>query len=130
MNRRVRNRTVIVAKMISSSFVLLASLVLSTGSALAQKSTLGMCCWVDVKTGKRVATAPIAGVNISGVIEHAENGVAIVSPDGKTAFNPKTKQNYAKEPDGCWVDVKTGKRVTSVPLAGVNISGVIERAEN
>ena len=86
--------------------------------------------WIDVKTGKPVATAPISGVNISGVIEGANNGVAIVSDDRRTAFNPKTGQNFAKQPDGSWIDVKTGKVVASVPLSGVNISGVIEGANN
>jgi len=86
--------------------------------------------WIDVKTGKTVATAPISGVNISGVIEGANNSVAIVSEDRRTAFDSRTGRNFAKESDGSWIDVKTGKQVQSVPLTGVNIGGVIEGANN
>jgi hypothetical protein len=40
-----------------------------------------------------------------------------MSRDGKTAFNPITKQNFALEQGGCWIDVKTGKPVPSVPIS-------------
>ena len=76
--------------------------------------------WIDVKTGKPVASVPISGVNINGS-EGA--GVAIVSEDRRTAFNPRTGQNFAREPDGSWIDVKSGKPVASVPISGVNING-------
>jgi hypothetical protein len=88
-----------------------------------------------VKTGKRVPTVPQTGINISGVIDvkdpsggshTADPGVAIISADGKSARNSRTGKQYAREPDGCWVDVKTGKRVPTVPQTGINISGVID----
>ena len=50
-------------------------------TAFAQKPC---ACWIDVKTGKLVVTVPA--------------GDARLSLDGKTAFNPKTGQNYALEP--------------------------------
>jgi len=43
------------------------------------------CCWIDVKTGKRVRSIPI--VPVEGA-SHA----AKLSADGKTAFNPITKR--------------------------------------
>jgi hypothetical protein len=54
-------------------------------------------CWVDTKTGKPVPTVPLAGVN-SGMAATLNAGVAVVSADGRTAFNTRTKQNYAREP--------------------------------
>jgi len=89
------------------------------------------CCWIDVKTGKQVPTAPISGVNIGGIHEHAtpeQHSVAIVSDDRKTARNSYNGKNYARESDGCWIDIKTGKKVPSVPLSGVNIGGIHEHA--
>ena len=40
--------------------------------------------------------------------------------DGKTAFNTQTGQNYALEPDGSWIDSKTGKCVGTIPLGGTH----------
>jgi hypothetical protein len=77
------------------------------------------CCWIDIKTLKKVPTAPLAGIN-TGLSDSPDAGIAIVSPDGKTAYNTRTKQNYALDEDGCWIDIKTLKRVPSVPLAGIN----------
>ncbi|MBI3704611.1 MAG: outer membrane beta-barrel protein [Rhizobiales bacterium] len=76
-------------------------------------------CWIDVKTGKSVPTVPLAGVN-TGMAATLNAGYAEISGDGKTAFNTRTKQNYAREANGSWIDVKTGKCVPTVPLAGVN----------
>jgi hypothetical protein len=107
-------------------FTLFASPVLSTRNAMAQDQAItqdrpqSSCqCWVDVKTGKKVRTIPYAGVN-TGIAASLDAGVAILSIDGKTASNTRTKQNYALDVDGCWIDVKTLKRVRSVPYAGVN----------
>jgi hypothetical protein len=56
-----------------------------------------MWCWIDVKTGKQVPTVPLAGVNV-----HMDStvgaGVAVISDDRKTAFNTRTKQNFARVP--------------------------------
>src|SRR5207253_6271926 len=116
MEHRTRNTAVIVAKLISVSFVLAASLALLSERAIAQdqsSTSQNPCeCWIDVKTGKQVPTVPSSGANYVKDPENAGlSSVALLSGDGKTARNSKTGQNYAKEPDGCWIDVKTGKRV-------------------
>jgi hypothetical protein len=57
-------------------------------------------------------------------------GVAILSKDGKSARNSKTGQNYAKEPDGCWIDIKTGKRVPTVPANAINYGNMVAVLDN
>jgi hypothetical protein len=78
-------------------------------------------CWIDVKTGKKVPTVPLGGKHT----EHTEGtGAAYAANDvemnldGKTAFNTKTGQNYARQPDGSWIDIKTQKCVPTKPLGG------------
>src|SRR5712692_3105060 len=87
--------------LISISLFLFANLVLSTRSAIAQdqsSTSQNPCgCWIDVKTGKRVATVPLSGKNINPNTI-ADPGLAILSVDGKTAFNDVTKQNFALVP--------------------------------
>jgi hypothetical protein len=66
------------------------------------------CCWIDAKTGKPVGSVP------ADALIRDENGHAEVhsSDDfSKTAFNRRTKQNYVKDDDGCWVDA-TGRNYT------------------
>jgi hypothetical protein len=75
------------------------------------------CCWIDVKTGKTVGSVPFVPTGGKGG-NHAE-----LSLDGKTAFNPTTGQNFARDQDGCWIDVKTGKRVGSVPFVPTSGKG-------
>ncbi|HSP61347.1 MAG TPA: outer membrane beta-barrel protein [Pyrinomonadaceae bacterium] len=119
--------------LVAISFALFASLVLSARPAIAQdqvSASPNPCeCWIDVKTGGKVPTAPLSGINISGVIgaegTPQDPGIAMIGGDRKTAFNTRTKQNFALEPDGCWIDVKTGEKVPTAPLSGINISGVI-----
>ena len=66
------------------------------------------CCWIDVKTGKRVPTVPDAGINHMGITGHEfrdfygggeahDPGVAVLSADRKSARNSRTGQNYALE---------------------------------
>jgi len=74
-------------------------------------------CWIDVKTGKRVPSVPLSTVP-TNIPEQGKYAVEL-SNNGKTAFNPVTKQNYALEPGGCWIDVKTGKQAPGVPLSTV-----------
>src|SRR2546428_14076525 len=60
-------------------------------------------CWIDVRTGKRVGSFPVSEVRTD-----SPSGPYIpnISKGGKTAFNPVTKQNYALEPNGCWIDAE------------------------
>ena len=84
------------------ALILFGSLVVPRADAMAQDQTSNQdaqnpCrCWIDVKTGKRVRSVPFAGVN-TGLAATLDAGVAEVSSDGKTAFNTRTKQNYALE---------------------------------
>jgi len=75
-------------------------------------------CWIDVKTGKPVRTAPLSGANLGGT--HAAQ---MSDANATTAFNPATGQNFAKSADGSWVDVKTGRCVRTAPLSGANLGG-------
>jgi len=92
-------------------------------------------CWIDVKTGKPVATMPLSGINISGKGQNVEGydasgGVAMIDgSDPSRAFNAQTGQNFLRQPDDCWIDVKTGKPVATVPLSGINISGKGQNVE-
>ncbi len=80
------------------------------------------CCWIDTKTGKQVRTVPLSGVNIGGLVDA---GVAVIdSLEPKRAHNSRTGQNFFRQPDGCWIDTKTGKQVRTAPLSGVNIGGL------
>ncbi len=71
-------------------------------TAFAEKD----CCWIDVKTGKRVPTVPATGINhihdlqdiVGGYNNAHDPGVAVLSRDGKSARNTRTGQNYALEP--------------------------------
>src|SRR5437868_12823129 len=109
------------AKIFSALFVF--SLALSQPIFSKEKG----CCWVDIKTGKKVPSVPDSGINhvsdlqdLLGADKIHDPGIAIVSIDGKTARNTRTGKQYAREQDGCWVDVKTGKQVPSVPDSGIN----------
>ena len=106
------------------SSLIFFALLLFAWTAFAKERS---CCWVDIKTGKKVPSVPDSGINHVGDLQDLlgadkihDPGIAIVSIDGKTARNTRTGKQYAKEPDGCWVDIKTGKRVPSVPDSGIN----------
>lgn len=43
-------------------------------------------------------------------------GAETSAGDPDRAFNPTTGQNFAKEPDGSWIDVKTGKKIVPPKL--------------
>lgn len=108
----------------------LLALVLLAPAAFAKEQE---CCWIDVKTGKQVPTVPSSGINhvssieeIHGATKSFDPGIAMISVDGKSARNSRTGKQYAREPDGCWIDVKTGKRVPTVPSSGINHVSSIE----
>ena len=106
-----------------SSLALLALAVGFSQTAFAQTVAVNECCWIDAKTGKQVRTAPISGANL-GAATLEGGGTAQMEgydPKANRAYNPKTGQNYAKEPNGCWIDTKTGKQVRSVPISGANL---------
>jgi hypothetical protein len=90
----------------SPKFASLVLLVVTFGLSQAAFAKEKDCCWIDVKTGKRVPTVPQAGINFSGAIDvksetghhfTADPGVTIISHDGKTAHNSRTGQQYALE---------------------------------
>ena len=72
-----------------------ATILITTSAARAQQSRED--CWVDIKTGKGVRTAPFSGVN-TGLAATLDAGTAEVSEDRQTARNRKTGQNYARVP--------------------------------
>jgi hypothetical protein len=95
MNNKTRSAT---PRLIAVSFALFAGFVsFSALRAIAQSGSTGVAsnsqspckCWIDVKTGKRVGSVP--------TIPKAP-GVAELSADGKTAFDPITKRNFALVP--------------------------------
>jgi hypothetical protein len=95
-------------------------LLLFASSAFAKD-----CCWIDTKTGKQVGTAPLSGINFGGSID-GSGAAQVDRVDRNHAHNPKTGQNFAREPGGCWIDTKTGKEVGTAPLSGVNFGGSID----
>lgn len=79
--------------------VLLVFLGLTFG--FSQTAFAKDCCWIDIKTGKRVPTAPASEANyyhLGDPEKAGEAGVALLSKDGKSARNSRTGQNYALEP--------------------------------
>src|SRR6266480_4637686 len=54
------------------------------------------CCWIDVKTGKQVPTAPASGMNFGALT--GREGVATIDFDGIHAHNAKTGQNFVRAP--------------------------------
>ncbi len=123
-------------------FLTAGSLLLSAGVVFfvstvtgqdAPKDSKEECCWIDVKTGKRVRTAPASGINYGAMVANldaggkwVDPGVAVLSNDRERARNTKTGQNYARDNDDCWIDVKTGKRVPTVPASGINYGAMVE----
>src|SRR5437764_7318329 len=101
------------------SLALLALVFGFSQTAFAQTVSVNECCWVDIKTGKRVPSVPSSGINHISDLEDlyrptgkpwiADPGIALIAIDGKSARNTRTGQQYAKESDGCCVDIKTGK---------------------
>ncbi len=95
-------------------------LILATGgfspSSYAQAQTAAAqndCgCWIDGKTGKPVNTIPGGSLYEDEGVLHSGYGL---SGDRDHAFNPKTGQNFVRQPDGCWIDGKTGKPVNTIP---------------
>ena len=79
-------------------------------------------CWIDTKTGKQAPTVPLSGVNLGGEGAGAAQ-MESLDPKSERAFNPKSGKNYARTPNGCWIDVKTGEQAPTVPLSGVNLGG-------
>src|SRR5947209_7826379 len=108
MKPRTRNSTVVVVNLLAASFVLFASLVLSTLPAIAQDQASvsdNPCkCWIDAKTAKKVPTIPMGG----GHYEDISPGNQFtqrkwvpdvqIGPGPDHAFNTNTGQNYVREP--------------------------------
>lgn len=112
------------------TFILTASLTFSSQMVMAQNkaTTPQDCCWIDTKTGKQVPTVPLSGVNMGSAVTINGAGAAKYDdsdPKNIRAFNPKTGQNFYRDPDGCWFDSKTGKQVRTVPLSGVNMGTAV-----
>ena len=61
--------------------------------------------WIDVKTGRQVASWP----SIDGRVIRGGPG------DPNRAFDPETGRNFARDESGNWIDTKTGKRVADWP---------------
>jgi hypothetical protein len=89
----------------SSVLLILLAIALSQAAFAKEEE----CCWIDIKTGKRVPTAPDAGINHMGITGHEfadfhgggethDPGVAVLSNDRKSARNSRTGQNYARVP--------------------------------
>jgi opacity protein-like surface antigen len=75
-------------------------------------------CWIDVKTGKEVPTIPRGSV----YLDESTYPRALrldLDPDGIHAHNQKTGQNYVRQPDGRWIDAKTGTCVPTIPRGSV-----------
>lgn len=83
-------------------------------------------CWIDAKTGESVPTVPLSGINLGGVTAGGAGATQMdgADPHADHASNLKTGQTFYRRPDGCWIDVKTGKPVPTVPLSGINLGGV------
>jgi hypothetical protein len=109
MKRKTRSA---IPYLLAISFALFARLVLSARPAIAQDQEKPCQCWIDVKTGKKIPIIPAA----LGPGSYHDSDFQI-SGDGRSAFNTRTGQNYALEPDGCWIDVKTGKKIPIIPAA-------------
>ena len=126
--------------MLGSQVPARAQVLIPRATLLAQ-ATPTRYCWIDVKTGNPVNTSfrlknnnyeqkpdgswidPATGTGVGTSPVGSE-----MSPDGKTAFNPTTGQNFAREvcpqqaaQTYCWIDVKTGNPVnTSFQLKNNN----------
>jgi hypothetical protein len=124
MLRRLQSRIALPSAAMLCAIYLFPCASVSAASVAHATNSCGPCeCWIDVKTGKKVPTAPASAVNYATDTQTAAEGgvgVAHLGRDGKTAFNPETGKNYAREPDGCWIDVKTGKKVPTAPASAVN----------
>ena len=109
---------------LTRTFLAIVLLALTFGfsqTAFAEKE----CCWIDVATGKKTATIPLAGINMREESTKAA-GVAVVTGDDENgvpnrAKNTRTGKEYKKTPEGCWIDVATGKKTATIPLAGINM---------
>jgi hypothetical protein len=100
-------------------------LILASGSFSQTAVAQSDCgCWIDTKTGKSVETAPVSAANkadMSDPLIAVRVGAArIDDTDRNRAFNPKTGQNFARTPHGCWIDTKTGKSVETAPVSAAN----------
>jgi hypothetical protein len=119
--------------------VRMSKLVNAAGFAWLLVIAAGLCDraladkWIDTKTGESVTDFPYiegAGENYNvvgpggGTIGHV---VLPSAGDRNKAFDPATGRNFARDKDGYWIDVKTGKRVGSFPYiegAGENYNVV------
>ncbi len=111
--------------------IVVFALLFVVSSALMQEppaqAASGDCCWIDVKTGEFVPTVPLTGINLGGSAK-VSGATQMDGEDPKAdhAFNPKTGQHFYHQPEGCWIDTKTGESVPTVPLTGINLGGSAE----
>jgi len=82
------------------------ALTLSFGqTAKAQGQATGRKdCWINVKTGKPIHTAPLGS--------KPEDFLG----DYNRWTDPRTGQRFAQAPDGSWVNVQTGQPIATAPL--------------
>jgi opacity protein-like surface antigen len=118
MKRKIRS---VNPHLLIVSFFLIAGILAFTGHAGAQDEDKSCGCWIDSKTGKTVPTAPLSGRNLGDNPLAGAAQMEGFDPRANRAFNAKTGQNFYRQPDGCWIDSKTGKTVPSVPLSGSNL---------
>lgn len=77
--------------------------------------------WILIPPGPGAAGVPGTKVPLAASPDNKElpSGPppgAETSTDPDRAFNPTTGQNFAKQPDGSWIDVKTGKKILAPVL--------------
>lgn len=121
----------------TAGLVFLPSFAAGQDETRIPKQSDQQCCWIDIKTGKRVPTVPASGINYGRMVENLNNGgawadpgVAILSEDRTSATNTRTGQRYEKDSDGCWIDIKTGKRVPTAPASGINYGRMVANLNN
>ena len=113
-------------RLIALSAIPFAPLIVVTEAALAQGNPpCEDVCWINVKTGMSVPTAPRSAVNLVA----GSGGAALagraqfdgLDPNANRATNTKTGQTYIRQPDGSWIDAKTGICVPTAPRSAVNL---------
>ena len=78
-------------------------------------------CWIDVKTGTPVPTIPSGALYTETSVRPGtritqtllQSGVDPGDPNA--AHNPNTGQSFVRQPDGGWIDAKTGQCVPTIP---------------
>src|SRR5690349_647596 len=92
------------------SIATVAFIVAAVGLTQTANAQVDCGCWIDAKTGKQVPTIP--GGAMYEDAGHLHSGLEIGG--GNNAHNPKTGQNFLRQPDGTWIDVKNGQCVPTI----------------